>query len=311
MKKTNILVSLVLVAALVGAGYLVKSNQETRSSASFANVEALFLPDSKSVEVDGEITTTLMIDSKGYQLTGADLKIKYDNQKLVLKGIEVLTKSNFGSGTPWLESSEEIVVSEIDEIGGWVNLVGTNLQKDAQLLPKGIVNIVKLNFVAKAEGVANVSLEENYQNMVSGYNAEGFDQELKIEKVSGAIYKVLTTRPEVVSPTALKCGWCGSSCIDLNKKGSNMVCPMIYVEGKECVNRNGVCSIVATGPTVVQPEGIKCVLCGNECIDSRLISSTTVCPKVQTSATQERICVNAGTTGCRMLIKTIEVGVTE
>jgi len=190
---------LVLVAALIGAGTLVKNNQNTQRGATFASVEALFLPDTKSVQLGSEISSTLMIDSKGRPLTGADLKIKYDSEKLLFKELRVLTKDNFPSGVVWVQNSDEVLVSEVDEEKGLISLVGTNLQKDTQFLPTGIVNIVKIDFVAKALGEAKVTLDTSYENVVSGYNVGALDQKLNIEKVSGASYFV--NEETAVSPT--------------------------------------------------------------------------------------------------------------
>lgn len=304
--------ALVLVAALAGAGSLVTKNQESRSKASFASVEALFLPSTKTLSVGDEFITTLMIDTKSHLLTGTDLMVKYDPAILNLESASVLTKDGVSGMSSWLQSPEEILISEINNEKGTFNLVGTNIQKEVTGLATGAVNIVKLKFRAMAGGEAKITLDNNYENIVSGYNVAGSDQELKIEKVSEAIYKVSGTTPtSVISPIAIKCGWCGTNCVDINKSGPNMVCPAIYVEGKECVNKSGVCSIIATGPTMVPPEEIKCVLCGNECIDSKLLSSTTVCPTIQTAVTEERLCVNTGSTGCKMLIRSVEVEQTE
>jgi len=239
---------LVVLGAIVGAVILVKNNQETRRGATFANVEALFLPDSKTVEVGDKFTSTLVLDTKGRQLTGADFRIKYDNQKLRLTGIEVLSKDNFKSGVPWLQNSDELIVSEVDERNGWINLVGTNLQKDATMLPTGIVNMVRLNFVGKMAGEANVGIDVSYKNSITGYNPSGTDQDLNIEVVRGAVYKVVE-RAEV------KCGWCGTRCIDTNRE-KNIVCTQEIMEGKQCVNEGGMCVVVKTPISIAPTKGV-------------------------------------------------------
>lgn len=193
MKKINLLVMLVLFIALIGASVLVMNNQETRSGASFASVEALFLPSTKTLVVGESMTTILLVDAKSHFLTGADLKIKYDSNKFKLENVTVLTKNSFSGGSTWLQNIDEVLISESDAGTGTYSLIGTNLQKDATSLPSGIINIVKLNFVAIASGEVRVGLDGNYGNIITGYNAEGSDQELGIEKVAEAVYTISET----------------------------------------------------------------------------------------------------------------------
>lgn len=191
MNKTNILVIVVSIMALIGASFLVKSSQETRRGASFASVEALFLPSTKSIKIGERVTTTLMIDSKIHLLTGADVRVKYDSSKLELEKATVLTSSTFSGGISWLQSEEEILISENDSKQGTFSLVGTSIGKDIKNLPSGVISVVKFDFVAKAMGDAVVSLDNSYTNIVAGYNAGGADQELKIEKVGEAKYQIV------------------------------------------------------------------------------------------------------------------------
>ena len=231
---------LVLIAALVGGVMLVKNNQDTKRGATFASVQALFLPDTQSIQVGKSIITTLMLDTSVHYLTGADLRIKYDQDKLSLDSVTVLTKENFTGGIPWLQSSGEVLISGIDSKSGTFSLAGTNMQKNGMSLPVGLVSIVKLNFTAIASGEAKVSLDTSYSNVIAGYNLAGSDQELGIDKISGATYEIGGNN----GVTEIHCGWCGTSCIDLNKmKGA---CAQIYVTGKTCVNNNGNCVILTS-----------------------------------------------------------------
>lgn len=209
-KKINILITFVLIGALAGAGALVKNNQNVQRGATFATVEALFLPSSKNISIGQKFTTTLMIDTKSRQLTGADLRVKYDQQKLVLESVSVLTKKDFSGGLTWLQDPEEIVISEIDATQGTYTLVGTNLLQEAVNLPNGVVNIVKMNFIATASGEAKVSLDSSYGNVISGYNISGSDQELGIGKINEAIYKIgitcnMSVNPQRLCPSGYRC----------------------------------------------------------------------------------------------------------
>jgi len=252
MKIKNILVIIILFAALAGAGFLVKKNQETRSSASYASVEALFLPSVRTVSVGDKFTTNLMIDSKSHLLTGVDLRVKFDSEKLILEKVAVRTKENMledSSEKFWLQNADGVLISEIDSEKGTYSLVGTNIEKETTNLPSGIVGIVSLYFTAKARGEAKVSLDSGYQNIVSGYNLAGSDQELKIEKISEAVYTVKVenqkiTGGPIMTGVALKCGWCGSICVNLYDK--TLDCAVTEAPlNKTCVGRDGKCVVVS------------------------------------------------------------------
>lgn len=249
-KKINFLVILILVAALAGAASLVKKNQESRSGATFANVEALFLPETKKINVGDKIISTLMIDTKGHLLTGADLKVKYDKTKLSLDSVTVLARDNFSAGLSWLSKADEVLISEIDEEEGSYSLVGTNMEKETTKLLSGVLSVVKLNFTAIASGEAKINLDDTYANVVTGYNSAGSDQELKIEKVAGANYTIA----EATTGSTVKCGWCGSSCVDLNKN-SGRACATIYMEGSECINKDNKCVVIMRREYQINPSG--------------------------------------------------------
>ncbi len=231
MKVKSILLILILIAALVGAGFLVKNNQETRSGASFANVEALFLPSEKTLKIGEKLTTTLMIDTKERLLTGADLKVKYEQSKLKLESVEVVSEG-------------EVIVSKINQEAGIYEFVGVNTEKETSSLPKGVVSLVKLNFVAMANGQAKVSLDTNYENMITGYNEAGTDQELKVDNINSAIYTVAGVEARnTLAPKEVECSWCGEACIEKNEK-EGFACPEVIPQGKKCLSQNGKCVVV-------------------------------------------------------------------
>ncbi len=247
MRIKNILVILILIATLAGAGFLVKNNQETRSGASFANVEALFLPNEKTLKVGEKLTTTLMIDTKDRLLTGADLRVRYEQSVLKLESVEVVTRNRASTSNvtnAWLRGEEEIIVSNINDEAGIYDLVGANTEKETKGLPKGVVSIVKLNFVAITNGQAKVSLDTSYGNMVAGYNEAGSDQELKVDKISSAIYRVVGIEARnTQAPREIECSWCGEACIEASEKES-FACPDVVPVGKKCINQNGQCVVV-------------------------------------------------------------------
>lgn len=234
MKIKSILLIIILIAALAGAGFLVKKNQETRSGASFANVEALFLPSEKTLKVGEKITTILMIDTKDRLLTGVDLRVKYEQSVLRLDSVDNI----------WRGREDEMIVSKINNENGIYEIVGANTEKDTSGLPKGVVSAVKLNFVAIANGEAKVSLDTSYGNMVTGYNTAGSDQELKVGTISSAIYKVAGLEARISkTPGEVGCSWCGEACIETSEKES-FSCPDVIPADKKCISQNGQCVVV-------------------------------------------------------------------
>jgi hypothetical protein len=202
MKKINLLIMFVLLVALMGAGLLVTKNQQLQRGASYANVEALFLPTTSSVKVGEKVTTTLMMDLKTHFLTGADLKIKYDSNNLELEEVTVLTPENFTTGVPMAKSMEEVLVSEKDNQKGTYNLVWTSISEPNAELASGVVGVVKLTFRTKAVGKVAVSLDNTYENILSGYNKEGSDQELGVVNKEEAMFYI---SGEVINePTKIK-----------------------------------------------------------------------------------------------------------
>lgn len=240
------------MVALVGSAFLAKNNQETRSGASFANIEALFLPSEKTLRIGEKLTTTLMIDTKDRLLTGADLRVKYEQSVLKLESVEVMTKSSpvlSETTSAWLGGEDEVIISNINENAGIYELVGANVEKETTGLPKGVVSIVKLNFVAIANGEAKVSLDTSYGNMITGYNEAGSDQELKIDKISSAIYKVAGLEARITQvPKEVACRWCGEACIEASEK-DNFNCLDVIPGAKSCISQNGKCVVVDNAAT--------------------------------------------------------------
>lgn len=197
---------LVLVVALAGAGVLVTKNQQLQRGATYANVDALFLPSTNSIKIGDEVTTTLMLDLKSYFLTGADLRIKYNSDKMELKDVVVLTPDNFKTGTPIVKKMDEVLISENDSQGGTYNLVWTNLSEPNMDLPSGVVGVVKFVFMAKTSGKVKVELDGTYKNQLSGYNAQGSDLELGLIPGEGALYMIsgdVINEPTKIKPSRI------------------------------------------------------------------------------------------------------------
>lgn len=201
MKKALSILSLLLVlGALIAGLVLVKNNQETRRGAFFGEIEMWFLPDTKTVSKGEQIDTIVKLSTTDKKVTGVDIKIKYDQTKLKAKTVSPV----FGPESNKLfRSADNVLVNNINESTGTITLAGISPDTDQNKFPKGVIDLFKISFEAIGSGAAKVGLDTGYGNAVSGFNAAGSDQELKISQVKEATYTVGSgTITAGASPTA-------------------------------------------------------------------------------------------------------------
>lgn len=293
MKLTKIVGLLVVLTALGAGLVLVRQSQETRRGAAYAEVEALFLPESKNVVVGEQFMSTLMLDVKSNKLTGIDLRIKYDQAKLRVRDVGVVLTGS-GPGTALFGAESDVLDKTIDEEKGLISLVGISMEEDETKMPIGVINLVKINFEAIASGSAEVTLDESYDNVAAGYNPSSTDQNLEIKTVRGAVYTVAVlagVTPTVAVPTAanptikptappvptsgLTCVWCGRECV--SAKPAGVACPDVMPpEGAKCVAVGTRCKVeYSTTPTVTLPAGT--VGCNGRCTTATKCASGLSC----------------------------------
>lgn len=257
---------IIVLVALAAGLVLVRQNQETRRGAAYAEVEALFLPDSNKVKVGEEIVSTFMLDTKTHKLTGVEVRIKYDAGKLELvgggDGVKPVVVGQ-GSGTALFRAESDVLTKSVDGEKGLITIAGISMEEEVDKMAMGAVALIKMTFKAKSAGSAMVTLDSTYDNMATGYNPSSNDQTLAIKTVKSATYVVSSTVTPVVTqvptatvaPTAvptsvaLSCKWCGTSCVSSTYKG--MCVDVMPPADKKCMAQNGQCVIVGAAVTAV------------------------------------------------------------
>lgn len=279
-KLVRVLGFVVLIGALIGGVVLVRQTQETRRGATYAEIEALFLPDSRKVDVGDQIVSTFILDTKTHKLSGVDARIKYDSSKLEVVSneggnyeVQPVLSGEKSNSSALFRSESDLLIKSVDPAKGLIVLAGISLEEDPTKMATGAVSLVKVTFRAKAPGSAVVTLDTGYDNMATGYNPSSSDQSLAIKTVKQATYVISTTslptptsgsgiKPTIkptAKPTAgvIGCKWCGTSCVPSAYKG--MCLDVMPPAGQKCVQIDTGCEIVGNGiivPTVKLTPGI-------------------------------------------------------
>jgi hypothetical protein len=197
----KILSMVILLAALIGAGVLVKKNQETRRGATAAETSAQVLPDKVSAKAGQTFTVDVWLNTgkSTDKLTGAEFRLAFDPAKVVY--VSSLAQNGY------------TILAEDSEGGAdrWFKMVAMGDEK------AGAVDVVKLTFKAVADGASTIIVGKGATVMVSGQSSTW-----DVAKSSGSQIEtgVVTT---TVAPT-VSCSWCGTSCVVTKP---NMMCTMI------------------------------------------------------------------------------------
>lgn len=207
---------IILLSALVGAGILVKENQETRRGATMAETSMSVLPDSLKVEKGKDFTLTVWANTGKTEdkMAGAELSVRFDSKVMSYVSAEI--------------QSEHVLLDEGSEGGGdrWFKIVAMGEEKS------GAFPLLKINFKSLADGTDSVFVSPGAEMMITGQSS--------LWTVAKAFSSKVVVG-EGGTTTALNCGWCGNSCIDVNPK---MMCPKIAPpRGQSCVNVDQKCVI--------------------------------------------------------------------
>jgi hypothetical protein len=203
----RVLSVVILLAALLGAGVLVKRNSDTRRGAASADTSAQVLPDVVSAKAGQTFTVDVWLNTgkSTDKLAGAEFMMGFDPAKVVFvssaaqNGYTILAEDSEGGADRWFK-----MVAMGDE-------------------KAGAVNVVKLTFRAIAEGASTITIGKEIKLMVSGQSSTW-----DVTKSTGSKVDI--------SGTGISCGWCGTAC-GITKP--NMVCPMIAPpKDQKCVIDN-------------------------------------------------------------------------
>jgi hypothetical protein len=219
---------IILLSALVGAGILVKENQETRRGATMAETSISVLPDSLKVEKGKEFTLSIWANTGKVEdkMAGMEMGIKYDAK------VNSYVSAEIQSGYTLLDEGSEGAGYR------WFKIVGMGEEKS------GAFPILKINFKALSDGTDSIMVAPGAKMMITGQSslwtvAKAFSSKVVVGKGG--------------TTTALNCDWCGNSCIDVNPK---MMCPQVMPPaGQSCVNVDNKCVVQKKG---VAGEGEMC-----------------------------------------------------
>lgn len=148
MKKNIIIGSILLVLLVIGLGvgmFLVQQQQDLRKKAAPATTLSI-LPPTKTANVGDEVTLTVQMNTATNSVTGAELHITFDAQKLTLRDF-----------TPLTDLLPVVFVSpQINNTAGTASMtVSAQPANPAQ----GTGGVATLKFLVKAPGQAAVGFD--------------------------------------------------------------------------------------------------------------------------------------------------------
>jgi len=285
---------LILIGALAGAVLLVQRIQETRRGATYGGIDMIFLPSDKVLKKGDRFTVTVNFDAKELKPAGVDLRIKYDQVKLRAVDIEPVKKESIG-GLAFFQESVDVLDTRIDQVNGYIYLAGINMEESESKMVS-VQALARMHFeVIGSGGVATVSLDGGYNNMVSGFRSDGgADLDLAISAIKAGKYtiegivgptKSITVLPsKTVTRTPTKTNILPVVTKTLVPVVTGVIkttptlidgCPKIvvpegcYLEKVNCININAPCCPVlrcskttVTGPVLTGTEN-KCEVCSN------------------------------------------------
>ena len=278
--KSQVILGILVLAALIGALVLVKQNQETRRGAYFSATNLLVQPSEITGKVGDQVVAQLFVDTaNGAKINSIDTNVCFGpnlqvNQNNLNENVELNTEA--------LSDMIDLSYSTPSIIGGGcIRLVAIAKPSiKPEDLKSGMVRIVTFKFNAVSQGSGEVSIVKG-ETKVGGYNpiVGATDSSLEIGTVTGAKYNIgggagtitsvptCTPRPACLDALPHPCtmpepvgGWCPVEPGTLSKCGgscNSSVNPPVNCE-------NGlICQPVNTTDIIVGASGIcrnpKCV----------------------------------------------------
>lgn len=186
MKKSTLPLIILLIVSLLGGLMLVRQNQDTRKSASFADTKLMLLPSEKIVKKVGEIVPVKVYfqTESGARVDGVQTVVCYGEEIFLDQetGIIVNTENGF-------ESDPIVIVNEVEE-GKWcATMVATSKKAADKLITTG--EVFALNFTAVSEGEGPLTITQT-KSMVTGDNpASATDKEIAITSVEDTSYQIV------------------------------------------------------------------------------------------------------------------------
>lgn len=185
MKKTTVLMTILLVVALVGALALVTQNQETRRGAAFDNTSLSVLPSEKITKAVGDVLTAQVWfqTESSSKVDGIQTVVCYGNELTLsdTDGVVANTEAGF-------EEEPIIVVKDGDDGQSCATIVATSKKSASSLTTTA--KALTLNFSAVKAGSGNITINKE-KSMVTGDNsASATDKIITVTIVAGTTYEI-------------------------------------------------------------------------------------------------------------------------
>ncbi len=152
-----------LVLVLVAGMLVVEKKQDVRKGAEVGPTVS-FLPVNLNMSLGETVVTSFFLDTKGMKLAGMEVQVSYSKNEL--RVVEVTKGTSSGFLGDFLNSSNNLVTSHVDEGNGIIDLGVFSSEEDLTNLPEGILSLFKITFEAKALGTAKVKLNVSYDNLM-------------------------------------------------------------------------------------------------------------------------------------------------
>ena len=220
MKKGKILLTLLLLAAVVGALALMKQNQDTRRGAAVAGATMSVVPETKQTRKSGEelkYTVNFVLDNTSARVEAAQVKLCYSNH--------IEFKSVAGNKSAGFDAEAITAVTKAgdgDKVCTTVAFGSNGVTSDQLNKLKNAGNIFEMTFVAKkkTDGVKSITIDTtNGATVLGAYNPASDDKTITVKKVAGGQYEV--TDGSAPSPT-------GSSPIPSGGPSVTPVCRLVW-----------------------------------------------------------------------------------
>lgn len=186
MKKSQLLLIILLIVALAGGIALVNKNQDTRRGAAFGNTTLQLIPDTKIIKTVGDIfpVSVTFTTSNNEKVDGVQTVVCYNN---LISLMETDSKGNADAGF-----QDELIISVKSEGEGKcatvVALPKATVADEAKRLSAGSAMILKFKALSPGEGAFTL---DKTKSEVTGINAaSGTDKVLTVTSVTGTTYQI-------------------------------------------------------------------------------------------------------------------------
>ncbi len=186
MKKSQLLLIVLLMVALAGGIVLVNKNQDTRRGAAFGNTSLQLMPSDKIIKAVGEIfpVQVMFTTQNSEKVDGVQTVVCYNN---LISLLETESKGNADAGF-----QDDLIISVKSEGEGKcatvVAIPKATVADEAKRLSAGSAMTLKFKGVSRGEG--NLTLNKDKSEVTGINDASGTDKNLTVTSVVGTSYEI-------------------------------------------------------------------------------------------------------------------------